>query len=41
MSLEAEQTRIGNKLYDEDTMKRNNIVRLTQRGVEPSKIKKC
>ena len=32
-------TRIGNKFYDEDTLKRITIVRLTQVGVHPSKIK--
>jgi len=33
---EKKLTRIGNKLYDIDTMNRITIVRLTQRGVEPS-----
>ena len=37
---EKKLTRIGNKLYNIDTMNRITIVRLTQRGVEPSKIKK-
>jgi len=37
---EKKLTRIGNKLYYKDTKNRNTIVRLTQRRVEPSKIKK-
>ena len=37
---EKNMTRIGNKFYDEDTMNRITIVRLTQVGVEPSKIRK-
>ena len=39
-SLEEKKLkRIGNRLYDEDTINRITIVRLTQRGVESSKIK--
>jgi len=37
---EKNMTRIGNKFYDEDTMNRITIVRLTQVGIEPSKIRK-
>ena len=38
--IEKNKTRIGNKFYDEDTMNRITIVRLTQVGVELSKIRK-
>ena len=32
------KTRIGNKIYDEDTLNRITIVRLTQLGVKPTEI---
>ena len=33
------KTRIGNKIYDEDTLNRITIVRLTQVGIKPKEIK--
>ena len=37
---ENKKTLIGNKEYDEDTLNRITIVRLTQKGVSKSEIKK-
>ena len=39
-SKEIKRTKIGNKEYDEDTMNRITIVRLTQVGMKPEEIKK-
>ena len=39
-SKEIKRTKIGNKEYDEDTMNRITIVRLTHVGMKPEEIKK-